>query len=202
MSSPIARSSKLTRYLKRRSAQGSIPLAQRSIPLSQRSIKGRRASDTVRLRAQVRIADVLGTEGEQDLLAQSRSVLAGEEIEEHEEAQLAAGGEGDVLGAEVPAVFMPQQPRQGLDEPALALRGAVVAEHACEALRCLRELRELGAEQRLERRDVGGVAAAQHERVAAACQCAPEVFHELCDPGRLGEPLSKTREMHALKPGV
>ena len=72
---------------------------------------------------------------------------------------------------------MPQQPRQGLDEPALALRGAVVAEHAGEALRCLRELRELGAEQRLERRDVGGVAAAQHERVAAACQCAPEVFH-------------------------
>ena len=93
-----------TRMDSRRYARGDI---RGGIPLWRPPL-GPVGPEEILFQSDLGIPDVLGGEGEEDLLAPGFPETAGKEVEEIEETVLAPVGQGEVLGADFPSELRPE----------------------------------------------------------------------------------------------
>jgi hypothetical protein len=143
----------------------------------------------------VGIADVLRGQREEDLAAASASESPGQQVKQTKERALAAGGDGDVLRADVPAEGALQQFGERFQETGVALRRLIIGQHAVEGLAGVEQFVHPIAEQGLEFGNRSRVAAAEHQHVWVNRHGAAQVVHELEDAGVRCELLAGERKL-------
>ena len=146
--------------------------------------------------SRVGITDVLGGEREQHLLLAAIGKFARQQVEQIEEGVLAAVGQGDVAGGDLPTQLLAEQGRQRLGEPVLAL-GAIVVGHRLHQLAVVEQALGLGLKAFQHGRDGGWVAATQHDGVRIG-QPLIKVIHELGNTGMASELLAEQGKFHSV----
>ena len=150
--------------------------------------------------ADVRIADVLGRDRQQDALPRSVRALAREQVEQHRERRLAAAGQRDVTLGERPAVLECESLRER-DAECMITRRARVARRESTQLRIVAgDLAQAPTVDRFHGRDPRRIAATQHVHGAASRQLhgLAEVRHQLQRAGGSQDPRAEFRrsELH------
>ena len=142
--------------------------------------------------ALVGVSDVFRDEREEDPAVVSIRHFSGEEIEEEEESGLAAGGDGDVLRADVPAERVAEELGDGVEEKRISARWVVAGQRAFESAGFCEDFRDALLPDSVDGRDVCGLAAAEHfEGWAGGCERVSEIVHQFTDSAAGCEVLAK-----------
>ena len=104
--------------------------------------------------------------------------------------------DGDVFGAELPAVLPVQEGGDLAPELEVAGGGLVQPEQPMTAIGIGHHLFQAAPEHRLGGRDLARVAAAHHDHVRVLDQRRAEVVHQLDDAGLAGELPAEFRKLH------
>ena len=164
---------------------------------------GRAARDEeIGREAEVRVADVLGRERQEDAARSPGAVRSREEVEQGEERGLAAVGDGDVALAHVPALLAPQEPRERAGEAPIPRRPVVVPDRPLECAGPLHERLHASPEDPLRGRDVARVPAAEVDDPAARGHRLAEVVHEQPRARFSRQPLPERRKPHGRPPAT
>src|SRR5690606_32979673 len=144
----------------------------------------------------VGVTDVLGHQGEQDLFLLAIRKATGQSIEQKKEGSLPPGGDAHVFFAQGPAKSATKEMGYRLSQGGVSCRRLVVAEHMLKLTRSCHDFREPRAPQGVYLRNVGRLAASQHQDfVPARSESMAQVVHQFADTAALTQALAKNGKL-------
>ena len=141
----------------------------------------------IRLPALLRIADVFRRERQENFLFPAAGKRPRQQIEQKEKRRLPAVRHRQIFRADVPAEFPPQQRRQRREETRIPLRRIVADQQPLARGGVGGEFGQAGADERWQRGDHGGIAAAEHPHLRIERERAAHVIHQREDAAAPGQ---------------
>ncbi len=142
---------------------------------------GLEAAEDIATDADIGVADVFGGEGQEDFFLAAETIFAGKHVHQNKKGRLAASGEGDIFGGDIPAELGAKQGAEVFDKGSIALGGVVNAKGFFVAVAIVEQVAHAGAKDLLDGRYESRIATAEHEHITVDIHGMIEVVHEEAD---------------------